>query len=184
MGLIFSLFMFYLKSKPWSLEPVKTLLGRSSRLMILWISGTLIFCTHKRKSKLLIDSRVSVCWHTTLDEHSVMSHNYTQIYSFKHIYSFQSISTCIGMKKMTTIQIFLRQVSSLGGHLGYTPRQHFLTKQYAHKYPILYFSEKRPRCHCFVIPHLTCRGQRGDGLTSLTTSVPFSLVSNWLFQDK
>jgi len=29
MGLIFSLFMFYLKSKPWSLEPVKTLLGRS-----------------------------------------------------------------------------------------------------------------------------------------------------------
>lgn len=42
MGLIFSLFMFYLKSKPWSLEPVKTLLGRSSNdFMDQWDSHLL-----------------------------------------------------------------------------------------------------------------------------------------------
>ncbi len=117
MGLIFSLFMFYLKSKPWSLEPVKTLLGRSSNDFMDQCDSHLLYTQMKVKAVDL--TLVSRC--VDIDTLLLMN-TVTWVTITLNFINFQSISTCRGMKKMTTIQIFLRQVSSLGGHLGYTPR--------------------------------------------------------------
>lgn len=69
MGLIFSLFMFYLKSKPWSLEPVKTLLGRSSNDFTDQWDSHLLYT--QRKVKAVDLTLVSRCVDTLLSMNTV-----------------------------------------------------------------------------------------------------------------